>query len=225
VALVLDIMVRVKICGITNDSDLQAAVDAGADALGFICGFPTSPRNLSISKAATLISRTPPMVSSVLVTNVETLRGILEVVVQHPPSAFQLYGDVGLSQVRNKLTTLGSHVIRPILVGSPNGESQLSPDRLDIFDAVLTDTYDKKKHGALGGTGKTSNWLHCREIREQISPLPLILSGGLNPENVAEAIGTVGPYAVDTSSGVERVPGKKDHSRVRDFVRIAKEAG
>ena len=210
-------MTRVKICGITNELDLQGAVDAGADAVGFISGFPTSPRNLSLRKASSLISRTPPLVSSVLVTNVETLRAHFEGVVRQPPTALQLYGDV--SRFRKRLASLNSRLIRPILVGSPY-ESQLSPDRLEIFDALLTDTY---KNGAFGGTGVTSNWKLCREIRNRVSPLPLVLSGGLNSENVAEAIRMVGPYAVDASSGVEASPGKKDHSKVKDFVKIAKE--
>ena len=210
-------MVRVKICGITNESDLRAAVDAGADALGFIFGFPSSPRNLSLRKVAALISRTPPFVTSVLVTNAQTLGKRYEDIGRVDPDAIQLYGDY--ASLAGRLTRLNASLIRPILVGSLD-ESGRSRDRLEDFDAVLTDTY---KNGSFGGTGETSDWEACRGIREQVAPVPLILSGGLRPENVGEAIRTVGPYAVDTSSGVEESPGKKNHEKLKDFVRIAKE--
>ncbi len=210
-------MVRVKICGITNEGDLRAAVDAGADAVGFISGFPTSPRNLSFRRAETLISQTPPLVTSVLVTNAQTLKRSYDDVVRVAPNAIQLYGDI--ASMTGRLKRLNARIIRPVLVGSPDGQS-LSRDLPESFDAVLTDTY---KNGAFGGTGETSNWELCLRIREQISPLPLILSGGLKPANVGEAIRTVAPYAVDTSSGVEISPGRKDHQKLKDFVRIAKE--
>ncbi len=209
---------RVKICGITNESDLSAATGAGADAVGFISGFPTSPRDLSLEKAGVLISSVPPLVDSVLVTNVQTLNRSFAQVKRISPDAIQLYGD--LADLSGELRELNVTLIRPVLVGGP-GESELSTDRLKLFDAVLTDTY---RNGSFGGTGETSNWSICRVIRERIAPVPLILSGGLKPENVIEAIEAVRPYAVDASSGVEDSPGKKDHAKVRSFVRRAKES-
>ncbi len=209
---------RVKICGITNESDLSAATGAGADAVGFISGFPTSPRDLSLDRAGALMSSVPPLVDSVLVTNVHTLTRNLARVKRIAPDAIQLYGD--LADLVGELVDLNATLIRPVLVGGPGG-SELSRDRLKSFDAVLTDTY---KNGSFGGTGVTSNWSICRGIREKIAPVPLILSGGLRPENVVAAIEAVGPYAVDSSSGVEESPGKKDHAKVRSFVRRAKES-
>lgn len=206
-------MTRVKICGLTKEEDVAAAVEAGADAVGFICGFPESPRNISEDRVRELVHGVPPFVESVLVTR-------LEFVVAHPgivrrlgPSALQLYGP--RDEVRRLGGKLRAKLILPYLVDG-NGE------RLDPrgFDAVLSDTYRK---GQFGGTGETSNWGVCRRLREGIDPVPFILSGGLNPRNVREAVQRVRPFAVDASSGVEASPGIKDHAMVRAFVRSAKE--
>src|SRR2546425_620623 len=109
-------MVRVKICGITNESDLRAAVDAGADAVGFIFGFPSSPRNLSLRKAATLISKVPPFITSVLVTNARSLKGSYVEVGRVAPDAIQLYGDYAGSA--GGLTKMNARFIITGLVGS-----------------------------------------------------------------------------------------------------------
>jgi len=212
-------MTRVKICGLTREEDVDAAVDAGADAVGFISGFPSSPRNLSISQAASLISRVPLFVTPVLVT---TGKGLLEnsdAVKRIAPGVLQLYSSLlSLETVRGSFR---SHLLRPYPVGRQEGDEgdvdvvPKAREAARICDALLTDTYQK---GRDGGTGLTSDWSVCAEIRKAIAPTPMILSGGLRPENVELAIAAVAPYCVDVSSGVESSPGVKDHAKVRTFV-------
>ncbi|MDG6910349.1 MAG: phosphoribosylanthranilate isomerase [Nitrososphaerota archaeon] len=201
-------MTRVKICGVTRVQDVVSAVEAGADAVGFISGFE-SPRNVSLERAAELIGKVPPFVDSVLVTRAEVLEMHLDRIGQMRPSAIQLYG--GVTDPVGLKAKLGVKLILPHLVkrgGDEIGDTE-------GFDAVLSDTYRK---GAFGGTGEVSDWALCRELRDEVAPVPFILSGGLNPENVEKAITAVRPFAVDSSSGVEASPGLKDSSKVRAFV-------
>jgi phosphoribosylanthranilate isomerase len=209
--------VRVKICGLTREADVDSAVSMGADAVGFISGFPASPRNVSLERAGELAARVPPFVSAVLVTTEETILKEEPAVRKTGIRTIQLYGD-GIDPVRVS-GSLGVRLIRPYLVRSeetyPAKEASLG------FDALLTDTY---RAGRQGGTGITSDWEVCRRIRETILPVPMILSGGLRPENVAEGIRLVRPFAVDVSSGVEISPGVKDPDKIAEFIRRAREA-
>jgi phosphoribosylanthranilate isomerase len=211
-------MTRVKICGLTREEDVDAVVDAGADALGFISGFPTSPRNLSISRAASLISRVPPFVTPVLVTTGQVILESSDAIKRFAPRAIQLYGShFSPESVRS---SFHAQLLRPYHVGRE--ESEDGPDAWAKakeaargYDALLSDTLLK---GHDGGTGLTSDWSVCASIRKTIVPTPLILSGGLRPENVELAIATVAPFCVDVSSGVESAPGVKDRAKVRAFV-------
>lgn len=209
-------MVRVKICGLTREEDVDAAVNAGADAVGFIVGFPKSPRNLSLNRAAALMSRVPPFVTPVLVTTSEVVSRRAPELRRMVLGAIQLYGDV--AEPGSLRRSLRVPLIRPHLVGKDN----LAKVRAEAsgYDAILSDTY---RRGLEGGTGQVSDWRLCAFLRRAIAPLPLILSGGLNPENVADAIRVVRPFAVDVSSGVESTPGIKDHSKINEFIRRAKE--
>jgi phosphoribosylanthranilate isomerase len=239
-------MTRVKICGLTREEDVDAAVDAGADAVGFVSGFPSSPRNLSIARAASLISRVPPLVTAVLVTTVDALASDPDEVKRAAPGAFQLYGSASTSpaSVRSEFhvrSLIRPHHVMGRKVGGRQGDDGEEEDVAVVvvvpvsspevaareavvgYDALLLDTYAK---GRDGGTGMTSDWDVCAEIRRSIEPVPLFLSGGLTPENVGEAIRTVAPFCVDASSGVESAPGIKDRGKVRAFVsRAMKEQG
>jgi phosphoribosylanthranilate isomerase len=210
-------MVRVKICGMTRAEDVDAAVMAGADAVGFIVGFPSSPRNLSLEDAAKLARRVGPFVDAVLVTTTDVVKNDLEKVRALRPDALQIYGDsMSIGELRS---SVGIRLIRPYLLKSADpAEARRATEG---FDALLTDTYVA---GSLGGTGKTSDWTVCSQVMSAIAPVPLVLSGGLNPQNVGEAVTRVRPYAVDVSSGVESAPGVKDHHKVSAFIRMAKEA-
>lgn len=208
-------MVRVKICGITRREDLTIAIDAGADAVGFIIGFPRSPRNLSLETAEKLVKHVPPFVDSVLVTNSGTLSREMERVLTISPDAIQLHGEL-LDQARAR-DRLRSSLIKVLQVRT--GIHARLNANLRGYDALLTDTYKK---GYDGGTGLVSDWDECSALRDRIHPLPLILSGGLSPGNVVQAITKVRPFAVDASSGVESAPGIKDARKIIEFVRLAK---
>jgi phosphoribosylanthranilate isomerase len=210
-------MVWVKICGITRESDVASAVAAGADAVGFICGFPESPRNISFERAAELAGEVPPFVSPVLVTTDEVVERRGPELRETPINTLQLYG--GVIDPGHLRKTLGVRLIRPYIVQSE--DVGVAKAEAIGFDALLTDTFVPGKQG---GSGSASDWSLCRRIRDAILPVPLMLSGGLSPENVAKAVATVRPFGVDVSSGVELSPGVKDAGRVADFIRTAKEA-
>ncbi|MCS7133056.1 MAG: phosphoribosylanthranilate isomerase [Aigarchaeota archaeon] len=198
-------MIRVKICGITRESDLIAAAEAGADAIGLVAGFPNSPRNLPPERIRELMKIAPPFLDVVLVLNGEDERFAMKICEELRPDAVQLYGDASPEDIK----ALGVRwVIKPIKPG----------EKLDIglkgFDAILID-------GSMG-SGKAWNWVKCLEIKEKAT-LPTIIAGGLNPDNVREVIEVVKPYGVDVSSGVERSPGIKDPDLINLFVRRAKE--
>jgi len=209
-------MMRVKICGLTREVDVSFAVLAGADALGFIVGFPSSPRNLTLEKAAELAKVVPPFVDTVLVTTAETIKS-------EPGlkggrfDALQLYGEVSDPDEIRRST--GARLIRAY--AAKTDDAAAAKEALKGFDALLTDTYVE---GQAGGTGIPANWSVCRSLRFAIVPTRLILSGGLNAMNVTAAIKMVKPFAVDASSGVESAPGVKDPGKVMEFVKKAKVA-
>jgi len=211
--------VRVKICGITRREDLSAAVDAGADAVGFVVGVPSSPRNLSSDKAGELIDHTPVFVDSVVVTVPGSLSQLERVYRELNPSALQIHGQ-NLSDVTLRERLPGARLIRAVQAKSDD-VIEAAVAASEAFDAVLLDS---SASGKYGGTGKTHDWALSKCVNQAIAPKPLILAGGLRPENVRDAILAVRPYAVDVSSGVESHPGIKDPKRVSMFVRNAKEA-
>jgi phosphoribosylanthranilate isomerase len=218
-------MTRVKICGLTREEDVDAAVDAGADALGFISGLPSSPRNLPISRVASLVSRVPLFVTPVLVTTGEALVENSDAVKRVAPKVIQLYG--GLFSPETVKGSFHALLLKPYPVSRQESDDakadvlSKAKEAARGYDALLTDTYQK---GQQGGTGLTSDWRVCAAISRTIAPTPLILSGGLRPENVELAISTVAPFCVDVSSGVESAPGIKDQAKVRAFMTKAKAA-
>ena len=211
--------VRVKICGITSLKDLLIAVEAGADAVGFIIDVLSSPRSLSVDEAKKLIKATPIFVETVAVTVFEGSSHIEEISKELNPSIIQVHGLNHLhKEARERL-------LDTRLIGALQVKSSLEIDGItratDAFDAVLLDSYVPGKYG---GSGATHDWELSKRVKEAIYPKPLILAGGLKPENVKEAICTVKPYAVDVSSGVESRPGVKDRKKVFDFIKNVKEA-
>jgi phosphoribosylanthranilate isomerase len=199
-------MVRVKICGITCQEDALAAAYAGADALGFI--FAKSPRQVEPQKAREIIAALPGLVHSVGVFVDESLDHVKQVREFCGLDYVQLHGE----EDRFYTSSLTPKVIRTLGMGS--GPAPSADDYPDAF--LLLDTQVK---GQRGGTGKTFDWSLAAPIaaRRQV-----MLAGGLNPDNVARAIKTVKPFAVDVSSGVELSPGRKDHERIAEFVKNAK---
>jgi len=211
--------VKVKICGITCEEDLKMVCNLGADAVGFIVGVPSSPRNLTLEKAKRLIRRVPIFVKSVLVTVPKSIEEILRLYTELRPDIIQIHGIIPLKISVLKRKGLNAFLVAAISVKSKNA-LQTAVKHARLFDAVLVDSYVA---GRYGGTGVIHDWSVSKRIREAIHPKPLILAGGLNPENVKEAVKAVKPYAVDVSTGVELSPGIKDPEKVKAFIRNAKE--
>jgi len=210
--------VRVKICGITSRRDLLTAVEAGADAVGFVVDAPQSPRDLPINKAKSLMKATPIFVKTVAVTVPKNLSRLEEICRRLNPDVVQVHGAIHTyKEIRERLPDIR-------LIGAIQVKSGLDVDVVveaaDMLNAVLLDTHISSGYG---GTGKIHNWELSRRIRDAVYPKPLILAGGLKPENVKEAIRVVKPYAVDVSSGVESRPGVKDREKVFEFIKNAKE--
>ncbi len=210
--------VKVKVCGITREEDLQAAVSAGVDAIGFIAGVPSSPRNLTTEAAKRLLQEIPLFIDSIAVTILEDIDSAVEICRTLQPKAIQVHGGSPYlaHTLQRKLRNLP--MIRAVDANSGNAFKN-ALEASESFDAVLLDSLNEGKHG---GTGTTHDWKLSRDIREAIQPKPLILAGGLTPDNVEEAVRLVRPYAVDVSSGVELSQGVKDPQKIMEFVEKAK---
>jgi phosphoribosylanthranilate isomerase len=201
-------MVRVKICGLTREQDVRFAVAAGADALGFVFA-PGSKRRLTLHQAAELVQRVPPFVTRVglfLDQEASAVRAILDRV---PLNLLQFHGREDGAYCGQ----FGRPYIKAVSMESPGAVQQAGLDYADAAGLLL----DSHAPGGLGGTGETFDWRRVEPGR-----LPLILAGGLTPDNVAEAIRRVRPWAVDVSSGVETAPGIKSDDAVRKFILEAK---
>ena len=205
-------MVRVKICGITNPDDAAAAVEAGADALGFVF-HRKSPRYVEPQVVKAIVASLPPFILPIGVFVNEEPKVVRDLMDACGLALVQLHGDESAGYCE----TLGRPVVKAIglkdrasllALAEYKGRAQV---RGFLLDAFAPDLY--------GGTGHTTNWSIASEIAKSMT---VILAGGLTPENVAAAIGTVRPYAVDVSSGVEATPGNKDHVKMRAFVQAAK---
>lgn len=207
-------MVRAKICGLTREADRDAAVRAGADALGFICEVPVdTPRELAPERARELVAGAPPFATATLVAMPDSVERAVELAETVRPDALQLHGAFDAGDLRAIRAETGRKVV-PVV----------SPDDADraravdaAADAVLLDS--PSESGA-GGTGRTHDWGRSRELAAELES-PAVLAGGLTPENVADAVRAVDPFAVDVASGVEREGGRKDREAVAAFVRAA----
>jgi phosphoribosylanthranilate isomerase len=225
-------MTRVKICGLMSDQDVDLAARAGADALGFVVEYPVPvPWNLSRERAAELVASAPPFVSTTAVVG-GTPEAILAIATVVRPNFLQLHGDETLEEIGHICSTLrptGTKVLKALRIDVDSGEAMFSvKDPLEAA-ATLARTslsglvVDSKTASRPAGTGVPLNWGVAAKIAATLR-LPLILAGGLNPENVAQSITQVRPYAVDVISGVERETGVKDERLARAFVRSAKGA-
>jgi phosphoribosylanthranilate isomerase len=208
--------VFVKICGITNDADARAAIDAGADALGFNL-VRQSPRYVDIDSAAVWIDKLP--------------REILKVAVLVDPDwedacranqlpfidALQLHGNES-PQFCRRLAEAGVHFAKAL----PVRHSQSLGSVPDFFTNTLL--LDSGSAAGFGGSGKVFPWKFAWQFVQKHRELNVILAGGLNAKNVAEAVITVRPRGVDVTSGVEISPGRKDHGLIRAFIEAARRA-
>ncbi len=211
---------KVKICGIKTEKDLLIAIDAGADAVGFITDVPVdSPRKISLTEATRLIKKVPVFVTSVLVIMPENAEQAIKMINIAKPTAVQIHNALPLPELV-KIRETGVKLIKTIPV-TQYADTEMLLDLMQelsgIVEAVLLDT---ARDGKSGGTGVPHNWEISSEVVLRAG-MPVILAGGLKPENVKDAIRCVRPYAVDTASGVE-TDGRKDELKIIDFIKNAR---
>ncbi len=201
--------VRVKICGMTRAEDVASAVSAGADALGFVF-VPGTPRYLSIQAASDLARAIPPFVTGVGLFVNASFETVEETIRATGLRTVQFHGEETPGYCAQFLGRVA--VIKAFRIRDHNSIAPLAA-YMESTDAWLLDAFAP---GAHGGTGQRFDWTISRAL--QGLPKPIIIAGGLNPENVGEAIERFRPYAVDVSSGVESAPGRKDAARISAFL-------
>lgn len=203
---------RIKICGIRDEDALFAASDEGADAVGFMF-VRTSPRFIEPAEAFDLMAMLPPLVSSVGVFADPSAEEFSDIEEQCPTTYTQLHGRESTKLVR----ACGPDVIKAVKFDPGTIERDLAEwGDLDEVGAILID-------GSAGGEGTAFDWASLGPHIESCAK-PIILAGGLTPENVREAIRACRPWAVDVSSGVERARGEKDPARIEAFCRAVRDA-
>ena len=196
---------QVKICGVTNVADALAAAEAGADMIG-LNFYEKSPRHLSLATAAEISRALPPFVLRVGVFVNPEESQVVEAIAACGLNLLQFHGD----EESNFCTQFGLMSVKALRVRDSESLQTLENFNTDAF---LLDAYSK---AGLGGTGEKFNW--DLAVAAQKFGKPIFLAGGLSPENVADAVKQVRPFAVDVSSGVESAPGKKDAAKVRAFI-------
>ncbi|MFC7156662.1 phosphoribosylanthranilate isomerase [Halomarina halobia] len=202
-------MTRVKLCGITTPGDRDAAVAAGADAVGVISDVSVDThREVAPEAAAELVAGTPGTVTSTLVTMPDSPEAAAELVGRVRPDEVQVHG-----MSAEGVAALARAVDVPVVaaVGADD------PDATAYARAASALLVDTPSADGGGGTGETHDWTRTRAVVESVDA-PVVLAGGLTPENVAEAVETVRPFGVDAASGVERPNGEKDRAAMRTFV-------
>ena len=204
-------MIRVKICGITRVADAEKSVELGADALGFI--FAKSPRQITPQKARDITRRISPFVKTVGVFVNERPAKIREIMDFCGLDLVQLHGNESVSSC----SELAPRVIKAFRVQGEESLLQIAEYKNHVR-AILLDAYQK---GLNGGTGKTFDWRLA--VKAKKTGIPMVLSGGLDADNITEALERVNPFAIDISSGIEKRPGIKDHGRMRAFMRKIKD--
>ena len=203
---------KVKICGITSAEDAAASVEAGADALGFIF-YRKSPRYIQPSLARQIITSLPPLVAAVGVFVDEEQQVVRNLMDDCGLALAQLHGHESAAYCQE----LGRPVLKALRVKDRSSFLALAEfqGRVGVRGFVLDAFSDQ----AYGGTGQVIDWQLAAEVARAAH---ILLAGGLTPDNVAKAIQLGQPYGVDVSSGVEREPGKKDHEKVRAFIRAVR---
>jgi len=189
-------MVKLKICGITNLSDALFCLNNGADALGFVL-YEKSPRNISIEKSTDIIKHLPPFISTVAVC-VNPDDRLVKIVENAGFSVIQIHGN---SNIKTRIKKIRA-VSYEMMSECPSNEY------------VLIDS------AAIGGTGKSFNW----KLLKTLTPGKIIVSGGLNKQNISSLFKIIKPYAVDLSSSLESSPGIKSHSKIKEFIAAFQEA-
>lgn len=214
----------IKICANTSLEDARLAVDAGADAVGFV--FAPSPRRVTAEQVAAITPHLPAAVEKIGVFVDATLDEIESIVRACGLTGVQLHSEAGPELTAALHARFGPElrILRVVHFGAGAAAQAAAIAQDANVDAVLVDS---RTATAVGGTGVTFDWEAARKtlFQKANAPKRLIAAGGLTPGNVAEAIATLRPWGVDVASGVEAAPGRKDPAKVRDFVANAREAG
>lgn len=219
-------MTRIKICGVTGKEEIRVCVAAGAHALGFVVEYPIDvPWNLKRQRAKDLMAAVPPFVSRVIVVGDDPQR-IIECTELLKPHAVQLHGDEPIAVTAELVAAvhrLGAQALKPLRFSVETGkcrsecEDPVEAARLierTRADALVLDSVSEARPA---GTGSSVDWSLARKIRDSLR-IPVILAGGLNAGNVAQAVRAVLPYGVDVISGVEDASGRKVPEKVRAFI-------
>jgi phosphoribosylanthranilate isomerase len=207
-------MLRVKICGLTTPQDAAAAIESGADALGFNF-YPGSKRYLRMEAAREWIADLPGDAEKVAILVNPSWDEAKEAAALAGITALQLHG-AETPEFCRRLKEERIRFEKALPVAGPDSLANLR----DFFTPTLL--LDSGGAGEFGGSGQTFPWEIARDFVRAHPHLNVILAGGLTPENVAEAVALVRPFGVDVTSGVESAPGRKDHSRLRDFIAAAR---
>jgi phosphoribosylanthranilate isomerase len=221
---------RVKICGITNQVDAMQAIRFGADALGFQVGMRHRTEDeVSPEEAKKIVATLPPFVSSVMVTHLQDAKTIIALLKSiQKIITVQLHDDIDLKEIRAIRERIPSiHIIKAIhMIDGLEAPTRKLHDYGDgVVDAIILDSVNLKED-RIGGTGIIHDWTLSKKMVDN-SQLPVVLAGGLTPDNVQNAIRSVGPYAIDVNSGVKisKSSRRKDPIKVRNLIYRAKNIG
>lgn len=215
----------VKICGLSNSIDAEAAVNAGANALGFVMGGKVLPVEVepTAQLVREIIKTVPEAVDSYLVTHLMDPKDILDLATYIGSSGIQVSEDIGFDKCRELRSLTDKKIIKTIVVNRDDAKSRLEGYQ-DYCDYILLDT---RFGGYTGGTGIVNDWSLCAELIK-ISKKPVYLAGGLNPENLEGALRETNPAGADVSTGVSTYSDKylrkdrKDEVKIKKFINIAK---
>jgi phosphoribosylanthranilate isomerase len=212
-------MIGIKICGIKDLAAMDAALDAHVDFVGLVF-FPASPRAVTLVEGAKLAekARGRALVTALLVDADDALIG--DIIAQVKPDLLQLHGKESVERVTAVRAHFGKPVMKAIAVECAEDLRSLA-DYESVVDKILFDAKSPKDANRPGGHGRSFDWRLLSKVSRK---KPIMLSGGLAPENVADAIRIVHPDAVDVSSGVERAPGEKDPEKIKAFAANARAA-
>lgn len=215
----------IQIAGIIDKEEAELVIASGAEFLGFPLRLPVHKEDLTEEYTAEIISGFPEGVHGILITYLDKAEEIFDLMRKLNCEIVQLHGSIAKAEIVKLKELLPEAAVIKSLVVSENNFDELR-DTVELLSGVcsafITDTFDPAT-GASGATGKTHDWKISREL-VKLSPIPVILAGGLNPSNVKEAIMSVKPAGVDVHTGVENSNGRKSAQKLEKFIRKAKEA-
>ena len=208
----------IQIAGIIDIEEAELLIECGVDMLGFPLRLPVNKEDCSEEDAAAIISKTNTRADSVLITYLNSADSVINLCRKINAKIVQLHGDIAHAELRKiKSDEPNLAVIKSLVIKNDNFDSleKTVLETSELVDAFITDTFDPST-GASGATGKTHDWRLSRRLVE-LSPKPVILAGGINPENVFNAVCEVNPAGVDSHTGVENPDGRKSRKLVQKF--------